>query len=373
MDRRAFELSWMGFGPVREALVDRAGPAIDVVPLLRDVGGGIEPRLVVDIAAKLRRLRPDVMHIHNWSTSLYGIAAARLAGVPMVVYGLGGKESPEAPPPRRRRAMRALSPHVDRFTAVCGYLAEQIADEWAVDRARVTVLRTGIDLKTIDSAPDAAAVRAELGLPPDANVVGAVSVLRPVKRIGDLIAAMGMLSARHPRSHLVIAGNPLGVAPEELRQQAEAAGLGDRFHLLGRVERPSQLLPAFDVFVNCSIFEGTSNAILEAMAARIAVVGTAVGGTPELLDDGVEGQLVPPESPAMLAAALDDYLTDPDRRRAAGEAGRRRIEATHTFEAMLAAYLSFYEDAGRQADLQRNRRGRSVAATLASLRRLAAG
>ncbi len=373
MDRSEFELSWLGFGPVREALIERAGPAIDVVPLLRDVGRGVEPRLVLDIAAKLRRQRPDVMHIHNWSTSLYGIAAARIAGVPFVAYGLGGMESGRDAPPRRKKLMRALAPHVDRFTAVCDFLGRRISNEWSVPPERVSVLRTGIDLDWIDRGPSGAEVRARLGLSPDAVIVGTVSVLRPVKRIQDLVAAVGRIAARFENLQLVVAGNPLGVSLDELRAQAQALGIEDRLVLLGRVEHPEHLLRAFDVFVNCSAFEGTSNAILEAMAARVAVVATAVGGTPELIDDGVEGLLVPSKSPASLANALARLLADPEFRSSVQDAGRARIEARHTYARMVDGYLDFYRasfDAAEES--KRGRAARSAGAAWTTLRRVAA-
>lgn len=349
MDRREFDLTWMGFGPVREALVEKAGPDVRVVPIERNVAGGVEPSLIPRLASTLARHRPDVMHVHNWSTSLYGIAAARLAGVPVVLYGLGGQDSTEEPTHRRQAMMRALAPHVDRFTAVCHYLGDQIATHWDVPADRIEVLQTGIDLTSIDGAPSKADVRARLHIPDDAIVVGAISVFRPVKRIPDLIDAVGRVARKHPKVYLLLVGNPLGVSPEELRAQAERNGLTGRFNLLGRVERPEWTLPAFDVFVNCSVFEGTSNAIIEAMAARLPVVATAVGGTPELVEDGVHGVLVPPKAVPALAAALDRMLSNPDLRAACGARGREKVEARHTHRAMVEAYLEFYRACGQAA------------------------
>jgi glycosyltransferase involved in cell wall biosynthesis len=348
LDRDEFDLTWMGFGPVREALIDRAGPGITVLPIARDVASGIEPRLIASLARQLAGLAPDVMHIHNWSTSLYGIAAARLAGVPTIVYGLGGQDSTASPPRRRVAAMRTLAPHVDRFTAVCEYLGREVGLHWDVPAERISVLRTGIDLTDIDAAPAKAAVRAELGLPPNAKVVGAISVFRPVKRIPDLIDAAGLLAESHPDLHVLLVGNSVGVSTEELRTQAADRGLAGRFHLLGRVERPAWTLPAFDVFVNCSLFEGASNAIIEAMAARIPIVATGVGGTPELIEDGREGLLVGPADVPGLARALDRLLVDPALRTRLGDAGRARVERDHTHEAMNRSYLEFYRDCARR-------------------------
>jgi glycosyltransferase involved in cell wall biosynthesis len=349
LDRSDFELSWLGFGPVREALVERAGPGIEVVPIARDVAGGIELSLIAKLAARLRHLQPDVMHIHNWSTSLYGIAAARLAGVPMVLFGLGGQDSTDPPPRKRLAAMRALAPHVDIFTAVCRYLGQEIAMYWDVPSERIEVLPTGIDLDEVDRAPSKVEVRRSIGIPDDARVIGAISVFRPVKRIPDLIDAAGLLSETHPNLHLLLVGNAVGVSPEELRARAADRGLQGRFHLLGRVERPAWTLPAFDVFVNCSLFEGSSNAIIEAMAARIPVVATRVGGTPELLEHERHGYLVEPADVAGLARALDRLLSHPDVGLSYGRAGRLRVESTHSRASMSRAYLDLYSRCAARA------------------------
>lgn len=368
LDRKEFDMTWMGFGPVREALVEKAGARVQVVPIPRNVVGGVEMSLILRMASLLLRHRPDVMHVHNWSTSLYGIAAARLAGVPAVLYGLGGQDSTEAPSDRRRAMMRALAPHVDTFTAVCGYLGDQIATHWNASPDKIEVLQTGIDVGVIDAAPSKAEVRARLGIPEDATVVGAISVFRPVKRIPDLIDAVGRVARTQPNVYLLLVGNPLGVSPDDLRAQADATGLQGRFDLLGRVERPAWTLPAFDVFVNCSAFEGTSNAIIEAMAARIPVVATAVGGTPELVEDGVHGLLVPPQDVPALAGAIERLLSDPALAQRFGEAGRAKVEARHTHAAMIAAYQDLYRRAAQRghADHSALERGARVFGTLRS-------
>lgn len=349
LDRKEFELTWMGFGPIREALVEKAGPRVQTIAVQRNVAGGVEPSLIPRLAARLRRLRPDIMHVHNWSTSLYGIAAARLAGVPTVLYGLGGQDSTEPPSDRRKAMMRALTPHVDYFTSVCGYLGDQISTHWNAAPEKIKILQTGIDLSIIDAAPTQAEVRDRLGLPQDAIVVGAISVFRPVKRIPDLIEAVGRIASQHANIHLLLVGNPLGVSPEGLRAQADACGLAGRFHLLGRVEKPAWTLPAFDIFVNCSAFEGTSNAIIEAMAARIPVVATAVGGSPELVQDGVHGLLVPPADVTRLSAAIARLISDPELRQQCGLAGRAKVESKHTHATMIAAYRDLYLRSQRES------------------------
>lgn len=350
MDRSEFEITWLGFGPVREALIERAGPEIRVVPLSRNPASGIEPSLIPRISGVLWKIQPDVMHIHNWSTSLYGITAARLAGVPHVLYESAGRESPEGPGPRRLGLMHALAPHVTRFTTVCHFLARELEQHWGVPGELVRVMPTGVDLDRIARlAADRKRARSKLGIPEDAVVVGSLSVLRPVKRITDLIDAVALLAPSRPKLRLLVAGNPLYMSAEELRERAEAQGLAGRFYLPGRVEDPAAILGAFDVFVNCSIFEGASNAIIEAMAAALPVVGTRVGGTPELIDDGINGLIVESKDVAALSRALGRLVDDASLRARLGANGRKRAERRHSEELMVREYLELYRELAASA------------------------
>jgi L-malate glycosyltransferase len=368
LDRREFDVSWFGFGEVQHHITERAGERVRVVPFARDPSRGVESRLILKIARELKKISPHVLHTHNWSTSVYGIIAARIAGVPAVIYGDGGRDHPEGPSQRRRALMRALAPHVDRFTAVCGFLGREIASQWRVPIDRVVVIPNGVDLSRIDGAMSREDARDRLGVPRDALVVGAVAGrFRPVKRLPNLIDAVGRIAKSRPRVHLVLVGDALGTK-EELLAQAAGRGLSDRFHLPGHIEGASAILRAFDVSVNCSAFEGASNAVIESMAARLAIVATAVGGTPELLSDGDSGLLVPPEDVARLADALARFVDDDRLRRACGERARRRIEARHTHSAMVEQYRQLYfETESRRLDRTALRRLGDVGSSLIRL------
>jgi glycosyltransferase involved in cell wall biosynthesis len=342
MDRDEFDLAWIGFGDVQHGLIARAGLGVDVVSIARDAARGVEPKLIGRIALALSRIKPDVLHTHNWSTSLYGIAAARLVGVPTVIYGEGGRDSPAGPSRRRRALMRALAPHVDRFTAVCEFLGRELEEHWRVPEQRVHVIPNGVDLDRVDTAPPKRDARKRLGVPEDAFVVGTIAGrFRAVKRLPNLVDAVGRIASRHPNMHLLLVGDPLELR-EELTARARSRGLGERFHLPGHIEGAHTVLNAFDVVVNCSSFEGASNAVLEAMGARKPVVATAVGGTPEVIEDGKSGLLVPPDDVERLARAIARFAEDGELRRACSERARQQIEARHTHQAMFESYAHLY-------------------------------
>jgi glycosyltransferase involved in cell wall biosynthesis len=265
-----------------------------------------------------------------------------------LIYGSGGREVAGGAAGRRQRAMRVLAPHIDRFTAVCRYLGDELARDFAVDAERVSVLKTGVNVGAIDAAPSQQTARARFGIPEEAIVIGAISVFRPVKRIPDLIDAAGELARTDPRIHLLLVGNPVRMTVEDLRERARESGLGDRIHLPGRLEDAGSIINAFDIFVNCSIFEGSSNAIIEAMAAGRPVVGTRVGGTPELVEDGDNGFLVDAENVPQLTEALRKLACNPELRKKMGKRGRERARLEHTEEKMVAAYLDMYRSEARQ-------------------------
>ena len=351
MDRDRFSLSWVGLkGDLGSPLVQRAGADVEVIAAGRKNKKGIDTEVIFKLARILRRLRPQLVHVHNWSTSLYGILGARLARVPRVLYGVGGREGPQGASPKQRAVMRTLAPHLDGFTTVCDFLAQEMAQEWNVGRDRVSVIRTGIEterfaLAKAERARARAEARAQLNISEDAVVFGTVTVLRPVKRLDDLIDAAGLALASSPKLRLVLVGNIfLHNGFERLRARARAAGLGEeRLILPGRIEAPERVLPAFDAYVNCSIFEGTSNAIMEAMSASLPIVATRVGGTPELVEDGGCARLVPPQDPQTLAKALIELSSSAQQRERWGERSLALVRERNSVPQMVQTTEELYE------------------------------
>jgi glycosyltransferase involved in cell wall biosynthesis len=187
---------------------------------------------------------------------------------------------------------------------------------------------------------DGAAVRAQLGLTPDDLVVTMLSVLRPGKGHEAAFAATAALREQVPALRLLVAGD----GPDRARLEAEAAGLGAPAVFAGHRTDVMAVLDATDVLLHPSLFDAFPTALLEGMAASVPIVASAVGGIPEIVEDGVTGTLVPVGSPgAVLAGALQPLLTDPARRGAWGAAGRRRFEAEFTAPRWAQRLRALYE------------------------------
>ncbi|HET7904913.1 MAG TPA: glycosyltransferase [Candidatus Eisenbacteria bacterium] len=303
---------------------------------------GLVPRL----ARRLRADHADIVHTHNWATYLYGVAGARLAGVRGVVHGEHGLERDNlVERPARVWARRALAGFVDRLVGVSGEICDRMALQYGVPRERIVYIPNGVDLGRFGTGISGDAVRAERGIAPDAPVIVSIGAFRPVKDFETLVRAFSIVHANHPAAHLLLVGSDEGGRFERgIREASPAVGPAlANVHFLGlRLDTP-EILAAADVYANSSLYEGMSNTILEAMACRKPVVATAVGGTPDLVTEGVEGFLVPPRDPAALAERIARLLEDRETARLLGERGRARVERDHSFAAMIARNAEIYE------------------------------
>jgi sugar transferase (PEP-CTERM/EpsH1 system associated) len=293
----------------------------------------------------MRQLRPDIVHTRNLP-ALDMIVPARLAGVPHFVHSEHGLDLMEidgrhAKYNALRRASRLV---VDRYVAMSRDLREWLAREIGVPEARLQTIYNGVDTARFTPEGDGRAALPEGFAPPDALVIGTFGRLDPMKNQAALIEAFARIIGERPewraRLRLVVVGEG-GVRPQ-LEAAIAAAGIGDLVWLAGLRNDTPRLYRALDIFVLPSLREGISNTLLEAMASAVPVITTAVGGNPEIVPDGVAGQLVPPADAPAIAAALRAYLDDPPLLRRHGEGGRAHVLENFSLEAMLGGYQRLY-------------------------------
>ncbi|MGZ4337109.1 MAG: glycosyltransferase [Gaiellaceae bacterium] len=332
-----------------EPLADSAralGAAVRAVPPapIGFEGARRLPALVRD----LRRSAPDVFHAHlSWPLAAkYPLAAAVLARVPAVLATV--HLFPEFTIDRSTYLQeRLLACGVGKYIAVSHDLAAQLIQRLHWPRAKIAVIHNGIFVERFQRACDPR-LRLELsgGVTPLFATLGRLTEQKGIDVL--LEAATFVREAR-----FVIAGD----GPDRQRLEAAAArlGLGDRVRFLGQRGDVAEILAASDAFVLPSRWEGTSLAILEAMAAGKAVIASDVGGTRELIVNGESGILVQPGAARPLAEALRAVARDPGMAARIGAAARKRAVALFTIEAatsrVTAVYSELLERGGRGATL----------------------
>jgi glycosyltransferase involved in cell wall biosynthesis len=300
----------------------------------------LDPRFVIALARHLRRERVDLVHAHEFTMNVYGAAAAWLCRVPAIatVHGRGYYTLAR----RRLAALQLVARSGAILVAVSSDIRDFLQSTLGLDRVRV--VPNGIDLAR-PAGGDRERGRRAIGVGPDATVIGTVGNLYPVKGHRVLLAAAARLG---PEVHVAIAGR--GGEEAALRELALELGIASRVHLLGYREDTPDLLAASDIYALPSLSEGQSLALIEAMAAGLPIVATAVGGNPEVLGrPEEEGLFVPPSHPAALAAALARLGADHSLRARLGAAAQARARAEFSLEAMLGRYRALYGEllAGR--------------------------
>jgi glycosyltransferase involved in cell wall biosynthesis len=297
---------------------------------------GFDPRQFRRIARVLEGFRPHLVHTHRYALS-YAWPAVHRRRVPCVhtVHNLAEKEVP----PLHRRVFRKAYRGGVVPVAISSQVAQSLAQVYGL--TDVPLIPNGIDVEKYQrGGAQREAWRRAQGLEVADLVCVTVGRLAPQKNYALLLRAFRQVADALPAARLLVAGE--GVSREELEKLHGALGLADRVTFLGARADIPELLAAADLFVLSSDWEGHPLAVMEALAAGLPVVATAVGGVPEQVDEGRTGLLVPPGDPSALAAALLRLLPDAPRRGEMGERAREQAAARFSVERMTRSYEELY-------------------------------
>lgn len=308
-----------------------------LTPSFRELGIRVHELGVVAGAGELRgvglfalvaRSRPDLIHARLILPSLWA-RLARPFGIRVITDELGLAEDR---PPLITWINRATQPLCDLTIANSKAVAARVRERDGVPGSRLRVIYNGIDVARFSGiAPRST---------PTYDLIS-VARLERYKGIFDLVDAMERIVSRRPGTTLAMVGD--GAGRVALERRIAERGLGSSIRLLGRRMDIADLLPLARVFVLASHEEGFPVAIVEAMAAGLPVVATAVGGNPEAVSTGRTGSLVPPRDPAALADAILVYLADPGLVRSHGAAGRTVALERFDLGRMIRDYEEVYE------------------------------
>ncbi len=287
----------------------------------------------------LRRRAVDVVHTHLWGANLWGRPAAKLAGIPVVVTTEHNLDTWKKV--HHLALDRALAPAATHLVAVSRQVQE-FYEAHRVGRRRWQVVHNGVDT-SVPMRRQRGPALLGLGIGADTPAVGFVGRLGPAKAPDVFLLALARVAAECPAVRALVVGD--GPLRPSLEQQARQLGLERQVIFAGLRKDATELLSGLDAVAVSSLREGLSMAMLEAMAAGVPVVATAVGGTPELVRDGETGLLAPPGDPEALSRALSGLLADPGRADRIRCAARRQVEERFSLARMVEGYEALYSGA----------------------------
>lgn len=315
---------------------------VDLMPLRFTKPWQLSP--AARLAAFLRRRRIDILHSHQFCSSLLASPIGRLCGVPVII------ETPHVREHWRRgwKSLfvidRLVGRLVDGYVAVSEANARYLVEQKGLSRANVVVIHNGCDLGRFDPSRTAPpGLKASLSFGERDPVLMVVARLEPQKGHRVLLDALPLVRQRFPTVRVLCVGE--GSQRDELNAQAVRLGVADAVRFVGYQSGIAEWLAIADLTVLPSFYEGLPLVAVESLAAGRPVVATAVDGTPEVVVDGRTGSTVPPGDAARLAEAVCRLLGDSKTRQAMGRAGRAWAEAHFGQERQVRQTEKLYLDA----------------------------
>jgi succinoglycan biosynthesis protein ExoA len=280
---------------------------------------------------------------HGYKADILGIAAGRFAGIPVACF-LRGWTGENRNVRLYESADKFALFFADRIVCLSNLTANKFTKHVSL-ASRIRVISNAIDVPEIDGGSRIHArseLRRRLGLPPACRVVASGGRLSPEKGVGDFLQAISLIVAQFIDTRFVIFGE--GALQLDLEKASRALGIANQVVFAGFQRDLRGLLPGVDLLVNPSHSEEMPNIVLEAMAARVPVVATRVGGLEEI--SGCDGalRLVPPGKPTMLANEISLLLNDPVLMNELGSAGQMRAKEAFSLDRQRSEFHAFYEE-----------------------------
>ncbi|HEY8703610.1 MAG TPA: glycosyltransferase family 4 protein [Gaiellaceae bacterium] len=325
------------------AASETRGVRIETLPALhREIGPLRDAQAIVRLARLIRKERPTILHTHTAKAGAVGRIAALLAGSarpPIVVHTFHGHVLHGYFNPLTTLAFRMLERWLARVTTALVAVSPEVRDDLVrlhvAPASKFTVIRLGIELDERTSADEneRAETRRQLGVGQDAFIVGWVGRMTAVKRTDDVMRALRGLVDRGVDAYLCLVGD--GPDRDQLERYAHELGVVKRCLFVGYQEDVARFYSAIDALLLPSANEGTPVSVIEALAAQRPAVATRVGGTPDVIRDGVDGFLVEVGDADALSDRLTELAADPERRARMGADGRERVLGRYAVERLV--------------------------------------
>ena len=299
---------------------------------------------VLALAEELGAFEPEVVHNHMFRAEVVGTKAALHLGEkgcrrPAVISTV---HSSRVRCLEDRETLRQLTPLMDRLIVVSKAIEQKIADEGRRG-APISLVYNGVDLQRYNHQQPCCTLHEDYHIDAEAPIVGVVARLEAEKGHRTLLAAWPLVLAAVPNAWLLVVGE--GSEQDSLEAQADILGISGRVVFTGRREDVPAVTAALDVSVLPSYREAQGLSVLEAMALSRPVVASAVGGIPEMIEDGISGLLVPPHDCEALATAIVRLLTDHPLADTIARRGHDLVHERFCVELMVKAVSDLYDEA----------------------------
>ena len=293
----------------------------------------------------LKSIRADIVHTQLEAANILGNISAKLLRLPSVctIHVMPSLDVRTKTKLHQKVEWFTLRHFCDRVISVSEEARQYHLEISGASEEQVMTIYNGIDLSAfsdMDYAQERSSTRAELGIPLDADVLVTVAVLRPPKGIQFLIRALPAIVASHPNTYYLIVGS--GSHHEALMQEAGKAGVKERVVFAGMRKDVARLLATSDIFVLPTLTEALPTVLAEAMAAKLPLIASRVGGIPEMITNGQNGFLIEPEDLKGLASACIRLLENPDERAAMSAEGWRIVNQKFSIERQVEQLRDLY-------------------------------
>lgn len=326
---------------------DESGKPNQLLEKMRSIGiptkeipsaNSFDPRMIIDLVSVMRKEKIKLICVHGYKANIIGRVAAWIAGIPVIAISRGwtGEDTKIKLYEWLDKRFLHFANHI---VAVSHGQKEKIT-KLGIPLEHISVIHNSIAVPKDDMKPKAISLRQKLGVPDHAVLVASAGRLSPEKNYVGMIESARIVAASNKEVFFVIFGE--GVLRSELQQSIETAGLGNRFLLPGFRTDLQTALQEIDVFMLPSFTEGLPNVILEAFVVGKPVVATRVGGTPEVVEEGISGFLTEPHEIADMARYVLQLAQDPALRHSMGSRGQEYVLENFGFEHQTQAYEQLY-------------------------------